>query len=130
MLTSVPQLTLDEVNLNFQNWRAHKKGGRIPEELWQQIRILEQCYSPSLIRRTLSISGKQYCDNVSRSKEEMTFVEVSANAKSAMSYQQNNLSVKANTINIEIQRTDGSRLFINHLINNEIISNILSTFLR
>ena len=47
-------------------------------------------------------------------REATTFVEVSANAKSAMSYQQNNLSVKANTINIEIQRTDGSRLFINH----------------
>ena len=131
MLNATQQLTLDEVKLNFQRWRAHRKrGARIPNELWEQIRQLsQQNYKPSRIYNTLGISGSQYKKNVSQQELHSTFVEVSTHMQSDQSPCTAFKSISERETAIEIHRHDGALLSITYP-SPDLVSHVIQNFLR
>jgi hypothetical protein len=131
MFDTIKQLTLDEVKSSFEQWRAlRKRGARIPDELWQQIRKLDhQAYKPSRIYNTLGISGSQYKKHVAQQDLSSTFVEVSANIQADQPHLSAYRSITERKARIEIQRHDGALLSITNL-DHDIISHVIQNFLR
>ena len=63
MLTTNP-LTIEAVEQQFADWRANKQGKRkIPQVLWDQIRILMEHHSLSMLLKRLGISSTQARNN-------------------------------------------------------------------
>jgi hypothetical protein len=59
-MTTITPLTLEAVEQEFLDWRAVKKGGeKIPERLWEQIRILLKHYKRSLVLKRLGVTIQQ-----------------------------------------------------------------------
>lgn len=59
-MTTINSLTLETVEQEFSNWRATKKGGeKIPEYLWEQIRILLKHHKRSLVFKRLGVTIQQ-----------------------------------------------------------------------
>lgn len=123
-------LTLDKVKLAFSQWRANKNGQKtpIPQLLWDQVHTLTESYKPTLIRKTLSISGSQYNQHIPRSKSPHTFVEVPVKSLAIKNHLRQSKSTKASLIDIEIYRLDGSHLCIKHL-DDSGVSKLIQTFL-
>ena len=129
MSALLQQLTLDEVKLHFVHWRANKKrGSKIPETLWQKIRVLEQYYQPSRIRTALGISGSQYKKSIPPQKTPSTFIDISTKIKSAGLPQLPIHSSEVNEVMIDIHHSDGARLSFTHL-NQDTIVHIIHHFL-
>lgn len=123
-------LTLDKVKSAFNQWRANKAGRktRIPQLLWDQINTLTKSYKPTLIRKTLSISGSQYNQHIPRSKPGHTFVEVPIKSLSTKKHLCKSKATTESLIDIEIYRLDGSHLCIKHL-DDQAVSKLIQTFL-
>jgi hypothetical protein len=54
-----PTLTMEEVAVHFEAWRAQKRRGeRIPEQLWSEAIALVKDYGLSQVTRRLRLSGR------------------------------------------------------------------------
>ncbi|NRA88697.1 MAG: hypothetical protein HRU28_15210 [Rhizobiales bacterium] len=60
--TTPPKVSLDEVLVELENWRANKPSptASIPDSLWHKIFALAKIHTETKIRSLLSISTKQY----------------------------------------------------------------------
>ena len=123
-------LTLDKVKLAFNQWRANKTARKtpIPQLLWDQVNTLTKSYKPTLIRKTLSISGSQYNQHIFQSKSPHTFIEVSRKSLAVKNHLRQSKATKESQIDIEIYRLDGSHLCIKHL-DDSAVSKLIHTFL-
>ena len=133
------RLTLQEVSAAFDDWRQTRTSHTIPDTLWQLVRRLKSGYKSSYIYATLRISSKQFHDNVlgrspkpcvsSKAKEDgcPLFVEVPQHPL-ATTIQQATSSVLPKQSGIELTRTDGTRLTLTDLSDQQF-KQILESFL-
>jgi hypothetical protein len=67
-------LTLDEVKLHFDHWRATRaKRGKIPDSLWSEVKALIGHYPTNKIAQTLGVNAYQISTGVNN-KLSLTFV--------------------------------------------------------
>lgn len=58
-----PDLTLEEVEQEFSNWRYNRSGNEsIPNYLWEQVKILLTTYRRGEIMRRLKLTTQQFKD--------------------------------------------------------------------
>ena len=74
-------MTLEEVKLDFEAWRATRKnkGVPIPPALWQKVYDIHQNYKPTQICKTLSLSGQQFKNKMAEFSPS-EFVEIPINS--------------------------------------------------
>lgn len=69
--------TLESVKAAFEHWRhTRAKQGKIPDELWMQVKALLGQYSLTTICNNLKISHLQIKDKLAKEVGEPQFVEV------------------------------------------------------
>ena len=70
-------MTLEEVKLDFEAWRAARKnkGVPIPLVLWQKVHAIHQNYKPTKICKTLSLGGRQFKNKMAELSSS-TFIEI------------------------------------------------------
>lgn len=129
MEKSVKPLTLDEVKLAFEQWRTHKTEIRIPQVLWDQVKMLSQSYQHSIIRKTLGISGSQFYEHISPAKTVSTFIEVPVNTQSKKDAKLKTKLIQKSLVDAKSRRTDGSHLSIKNLSNQDVM-NLIQAFLN
>jgi hypothetical protein len=105
---------LDDVKSHFDHWRATRtKRGKIPDYLWDKVKLLIGRYSLTIITETLSLNTNQIRDHLDLC-DAVNFVEV--NSHSAMLTPTNNQSIVAinhdKTCSIELHRSNGGVLKI------------------
>ena len=124
-------LTLDEVKSHFDRWRAtrSKKRERIPMSLWEEVRILLDCYSLPDITKTLSINTGQIKDNI-RLETKIDFVEVKSESLSVQPARCVTPSFvdHTQTWSIELSRANGVILKIS-LLPIDSLQKIISQFM-
>ncbi len=109
-------LTLNDVKLNFERWRATRvRRGKIPESLWLEVKTLLGRYSTSQITQTLGINAYQISSGIT-DKNKITFVSARPEslAKSAP-ISSISASRSGETCSIELQRACGAVLKISQL---------------
>ncbi|KTD02445.1 hypothetical protein [Fluoribacter gormanii] len=75
---------LESVKEAFEHWRKTRTSqGKIPDYLWEQVKVLLGTYPLSKICSTLKISHVQIKENISEVSNEFQFVEVHSPAVSA-----------------------------------------------
>ncbi|MBA3662242.1 MAG: hypothetical protein H0W64_10960 [Gammaproteobacteria bacterium] len=81
-------LSLDEVKLHFEHWRATrtKKRERIPKHLWDEVKTLIDRYSLADITKALSINTGQMKDNLKSTlvSTQINFVEAQTESPSSL----------------------------------------------
>lgn len=126
------QLTLDEVKSHFDRWRAtrSKKRERIPMSLWEEVKILLECYSLSDITRTLSINTGQIKDNI-RLETKVDFVEVKTEPPTVQPQRcvMPSLVGHKQSCSIELSRTNGVVLKIS-LLPIDSLQKVISQFME
>ena len=113
------QLTIEEVEQQFKQWRSKKQlREKIPDYLWSMVQQLMKLYPPSRIIRHLSLSGKQMRRKGllplphALPEESSPFVNIKLPLLSSTSPQ------------LVIQRTDGARLSCTNLSDDQFILSI------
>jgi len=108
-------LSLDEVKSHFEHWRMtrSKQRERIPEYLWDEVKILIDHYSLQDITQALRINTGQIKDNL-KIATKINFVEALLETSSSLTSQQI-VSVQNNDCicSIEFHRANGGILKIN-----------------
>ena len=110
-------LSLDEVKSHFEHWRMtrSKQRERIPEYLWNEVKILIDHYPMQDITQALRINTSQIKDNL-KIATKINFVEVqpetspTLTSKQILSFQNND-----RICSIEFHRVSGGILKINAL---------------
>ena len=106
---------LSDVKSHFDHWRATRtKRGKIPEYLWEKVKLLIDKYSLTVITETLGINTNQLRENV-EVKSKINFVEIVTDTTSQLSSTaQHQVSVPNNkaTCSIELHRSTGGVLKI------------------
>jgi hypothetical protein len=110
-------LSLDEVKSHFEHWRMtrSKQRERIPEYLWNEVKILIDHYPMQDITQALRINTSQIKDNLKISTK-INFVEVQPETSSTLTGQQIVSFQNNNCVcSIEFHRVNGGILKINAL---------------
>ena len=115
---------LESVKAAFEHWRHTRiKQGKIPDELWMQVKSLLGQYSLTTICNSLKISHLQIKDKLAKETGEPQFIEVA-----------NPLPFEVAGFNkefcsIELNRPSGESLKI-HTLPLTMIPQIISDFMR
>ena len=119
--------TLSSVKEAFAHWRTTRlKQGKIPDYLWEQVRVLLNDYPLGKICSALSISPVQIREQL-LPKEDVAiqFVEV----KEPLSVVTMPTIEQGNVCTIELQRPCGS-IFIVNTMPVSLVSQLISDFMR
>ena len=130
-MSSPKELTLEEIVIEFQEWRSHKKykQAKIPVYLWDKAKALTSSHSPGRVAKKLGLNlndlkkrlnPQKICD----SKEDLsqTFIEAS------LSFTNTNPFPSCQSV--EFERADGSKMKIQAPINQSFdLSSLMTAFL-
>jgi hypothetical protein len=142
---------INKVRLEFEEWRAERKGReRIPEKLWASAIELLDYYPFHKVRHELKLNTKQLQERAEVSGKPLkqrryskaiqyqstpnpAFVELSASALANTKLLSNNDKMANGTplpCQIVMQRVDGSRLTLNLPAEMSLIQSICQSFIK
>jgi hypothetical protein len=123
-------LSLEDVKSHFENWRATKikKREKIPQHLWDKVKLLIDRYTLVNIAQVLRLNTYQIRSNL-KIQPIVNFAEAKIEPLTIFD-NQSRLStlIKGQTYSIELQRSNGTILRINSLPP-ESINKIISQFI-
>ena len=107
---------LNDVKSHFDHWRATRtKRGKIPEYLWDKVKLLIGRYSLTVITETLSINTSQMREHLNLNNE-VNFVEACADpaikTQTPSHLQVVTITDNNKTCSIELHRSAGGMLKI------------------
>src|SRR5436190_308625 len=124
------QLSLEEVKSHFEHWRATrtKMREKIPQHLWDKVKILIDRYSLVHIAQVLRLNTTQIKDNL-RIRPQLNFAEAKIEPQAIFSSRSLlSTSNKGQTYSVELQRPNGTILRISSLAPDSI-NKIISQFM-
>ena len=109
-MSSPKELTLEEVAIEFQEWRSQKKykQERIPKNLWSQTKSLALSHSPSIVAKTLGL-------NLRDLKKRLNLIgPPESTKKSSQEFIETQLPSSIYPVSVcqevEVERVDGSKM--------------------
>ena len=125
-------LTLNDVASHFEAWRATRIGkSRIPAHLWQEAIDLHPLYTVTEITKTLRLGHSDFKKKILQTNQNLTpadFIRIDqtpTNIDIPTSHQPANDN---QTTTIELEKGDGSRIRIQHKLNDQALVSIMSCY--
>lgn len=132
-MESSNSLTLSEVIAHFDAWRTTRIGkSRIPAHLWQEAIDLYPTYTVSEITKPLRLGHSDFKKKISQSYQELApteFIKIDQMPDKTdiqASHQPDN---DAHRATIELEKGDGSRIRIQHELNDQALLSIINGYL-
>lgn len=123
------ELTLEEVEQGFSNWRYNRSGNEsIPNDLWEQVKILLTTYRRGEIMRRLKLTTQQFKNKGLIPIKQSEALEMTHSFIQIPSLPPTIGSITQKTTTLTIQRGD-TQMCLNHP-SDEQIHLIINTFLR
>lgn len=107
-------LTLDDVKSHFEHWRSTraKQREKIPQYLWDEVKILIDHYSLADIASVLRMNTGQIKHNL-KIKPKINFIEAKVDGFNPFQSSRISILEKEQTCSIELHRSNGVVLKIN-----------------
>ena len=119
---------LESVKAAFSHWRETRTSqGKIPDYLWEQVKVLLGTYPLSKFCATLKVSHVQIKENITDVVDRFQFVEV--NNPATLPELSSELDGYNDHCSIELCRASGDKLTI-HLLAPVHLSHIITEFMR
>lgn len=120
--------TLESVKAAFAHWRETRTSqGKIPDYLWEQVKVLLGTYPLSKICSTLKVSHIQIKENITDVVNRFQFVEV--NNPAVLPELSSELKCHNDRCSIELCRASGDKLTI-HSLSPVHLNHIITEFMR
>lgn len=114
-----PELTLAEVKQSFSHWRFNRRGNEsIPDDLWEQVKILLLTYSRGEIMRHLGLTTQQFRERGLISSVQDNTIEIAPTFVQIPSIHPVSIKNPVESI-LTIQRGD-TQINLNHPTNEQI----------
>jgi len=123
-------LSLSEVTAHFEHWRSTRIGkSRIPAHLWQEALDLYPSYTVTEITKPLRLGHSDFKKKIAQSHQELAptdFIRIDQTSRKmdvSVAHQATH-----QTSTIELEKGDGTRLRIQHDLNDQALLSIIKGY--